>query len=266
VSTGYFRTLGISLISGREFSDRDSADAPGVAIINSDLARTHFPNQDPLGKRITFDEGKSWLSIVGVVEDVKQLGLDSKFNPEVYFPYPQATSSSASIVVRTASTPMNLVATVKSQIQEIDGDLPVADVKTMGQLLSNSLSGRRFNTMLLTIFAVVALVLAAVGIFGVMSYSVSQRTHEIGIRMALGARASEVLSLVIRQGMMVTLVGLGVGVGASLLLTRLFEVAPTDPITFVTVSLILAGVALGACFVPARRAAEVDPMVALRYE
>ena len=271
VSPGYFRTLGIKLMNGREFSERDTADAPAVAIINSDLARTHFPNQNPLGTRITFDEGESWITIAGVVDDVKQLGLDSKSNAEVYFPYPQATSSSMTIVVRTATNPMNLVATMKSQIQEIDKDLPVAEVNTMEQLLSNSLSGRRFNMMLLTIFAIVALLLAAVGIFGVMSYSVSQRTHEIGIRMALGARASEVLSLVLRQGMLVTLVGLVVGVAASLLLTRLmagllFEVTPTDPITFVSVSVILAGVALGACFVPARRAARVDPMVALRYE
>jgi putative ABC transport system permease protein len=271
VSPGYFGTLGIRLIKGRDFTDRDNSDAPKVAVINSDLARTHFPGEDPLGKRITFDEGKSWISIAGVIDDVKQLGQDSRTQPEVYFPYAQATHPSMSIVVRAASNPSSLVAAMKSQIQGIDKDLPVADVSTMEQLLSQSVSGRRFNMLLLTVFAVAALVLAAVGIYGVMSYSVSQRTHEIGIRMALGARTSEVLKLVITHGMFLTLAGLAVGFVASLLLTQLmssmlFGVTATDPITFAAVSLLLAGVALGACLMPARRAARVDPMVALRHE
>jgi putative ABC transport system permease protein len=271
VSPGYFGALGIRLIKGRDFSDRDNSDAPKVAVINSDLARIHFPDEDPIGKRITFDDGESWISIAGVIDDVKQLGLDSRAQPEVYFPYQQAANPSMSIVVRTTSNPLSLVAAMKSQIQEIDKDLPIADVKTMGQLLSESLSGRRFNMLLLTVFAVVALVLAAVGIYGVMSYSVSQRTHEIGIRMALGAQTSEVLKLVVRQGMFLTLAGLAAGIVASLLLTQLmtsmlFGVTATDPITFAAVSVLLAGVALGACFLPARRAAKVDPMVALRHE
>jgi len=271
VSPGYFGTLGIPFIKGRDFSDRDKSDAPKAAIINYDLARIYFPDEDPIGRRITFDEGMSWISIVGIIEDVKQLGLDSSAKPEVYFPYLQVTGPSMSIVVRTASNPLSLVAAMKSQIQEIDKDLPIADVKTMRQLLSESVSGRRFNTLLLTVFAVVALVLAAVGIYGVMTYSVSQRTHEIGIRMALGARASEVLKLVVGQGMFLTLAGVATGVVASLFLTRLmssmlFGVTATDPITFAAVSALLAGVALGACFIPARRAAKVDPMVALRYE
>jgi len=271
VSPGYFGTLGIRLIKGRDFTDRDNSDAPKVAVINSDLSRTHFSGEDPLGKRITFDEGGSWISIAGVIDDVKQLGQDSSAQPEVYFPYAQATHPSMSIVVRTASNPSSLVAAMKSQIQGIDQDLPVADVSTMEQLLSQSVSGRRFNMLLLTVFAVAALVLAAVGIYGVMSYSVSQRTHEIGIRMALGAQTSEVLKLVVRHGMFLTLAGLAVGFVASLLLTQLmssmlFGVTATDPITFAAVSVLLAGVALGACFVPARRAAKVDPMVALRHE
>ena len=271
VTPGYFGTLGIRLIKGRDFTDRDNSDAPKVAVINSHLARTHFPGEDPLGKRITFDDGESWISIAGVIDDVKQLGLDSSAQPEVYFPYAQATHPSMSIVVRTNSSQSNMVAAMKSQIQEIDKDLPVADVRTMSQLLSQSVSGPRFNMLLLTVFAIAALVLAAVGIYGVMSYSVSQRTHEIGIRMALGARTSEVLRLVITHGMFLTLVGLAVGFVASLLLTQLmssmlFGVTATDPITFAAVSVLLAGVALGACFVPARRAAKVDPMVALRHE
>jgi putative ABC transport system permease protein len=271
VSPGYFGTLGIRLIKGRDFSDRDTSVAPKVAVINSHLARIHFPNEDPLGKRITFDEGESWISIAGVIDDVKQLGLDSSAQPEVYFPYAQVASASMSIVVRTASNPLSMAGALKGQIQEIDKDLPIAEVKTMEQLLSDSVSGPRFNMLLLTVFAVVALVLAAVGIYGVMSYSVSQRTHEIGIRMALGAQTSEVLKLVIRQGMLLTLAGLATGVVASLLLTQLmssmlFGVAATDPGTFTAVLLLLAGVALGACFLPARRAAKVEPMEALRHE
>ena len=271
ISPGYFGTLGIRLLKGRDFSDRDNKNAPKVAVINSELARIYFSAEEPVGKRITFDDGGSWLSISGVVDDVKQLGLDSTAKPEVYFPYQQATSPSMSVVVRTASNPLNQVAAIKSQIQEIDKDLPIADVNTMGQLLSESVSGRRFNMLLLTVFAIVALVLAAVGIYGVMSYSVSQRTHEIGIRMALGAQTSEVLKLVVGQGMLLAVAGLAVGVVASLFLTQLmstmlFGVTATDPVTFIAVSVILAGVALAACFVPARRAAKVDPMVALRYE
>ena len=176
-----------------------------------------------------------------------------------------------SIVVRTGSNPLNLVAAMKSQIQEIDKDLPIADVKTMRQLLSESVSGRRFNMLLLTVFAAVALVLAAVGIYGVMSYSVSQRTHEIGIRMALGAQTSDVLKLVVGEGMLLALAGVAVGLVASLFLTRLmssllFGVSATDPLTFALISVMLTGVALAASLVPARRATKVDPMVALRYE
>jgi len=271
VSPGYFRTLGIPLIKGRDFSDRDKSDAPKAAIINYDLARIYFPDEDPLGKRITFDDGGSWISIVGVIADVKQLGLDSSAKPEVYFPYLQMTSPTMSIVVRTGSNPLNLVAAMKSQIQEIDKDLPIADVKTMRQLLSESVSGRRFNMLLLTVFAGVALVLAAVGIYGVMSYSVSQRTHEIGIRMALGAQTSDVLKLVVGEGMLLALAGVAIGLVASLFLTRLmstllFGVSATDPITFALISVMLTGVALAASLVPARRAIKVDPMVALRYE
>ncbi len=271
VSPGYFRTLGIPLIKGRDFSDRDKGDAPKAAIINYDLARIYFPDEDPLGKRITFDDGGSWISIVGVIADVKQLGLDSSAKPEVYFPYLQMTAPTMSIVVRTGSNPLNLVAAMKDQIQEIDKDLPIADVKTMRQLLSESVSGRRFNMLLLAVFAGVALVLAAVGIYGVMSYSVSQRTHEIGIRMALGAQTSDVLKLVVGEGMLLAIAGVTIGLVASLFLTRLmssllFRVSATDPITFALISVILTGVALAASLVPARRAVKVDPMVALRYE
>jgi putative ABC transport system permease protein len=271
ISPGYFRTLGIALIKGRDFSDRDKSDAPKAAIINNDLARIYFPNEDPIGKRITFDDGGSWMSIVGIIEDVKQLGLDSSAKPEVYFPYLQVAALSMSLVVRTASNPLSLTAAVKSQIQMIDKDLPIDDAKTMQQLLAESISGRRFNMLLLTVFAVVALVLAIVGIYGVMSYAVTQRTQEIGIRMALGARAADVLKLVVKNGMSLALIGVGIGLAGAFALTRLmasllFHVRPTDAVTFAGVSICLIVVALLACYVPARRATKVDPLVALRYE
>ncbi len=271
VSPGYFRTLAITLIRGRDFSDRDNNDAPKAAIINNDLARIYFPNEDPIGKRITFDDGGSWISIVGIIADVKQLGLDSSAHPEVYFPYLQVAAPSMSLVVRTSSNPLSLAAAVKNQIQIIDKDLPIDDPKTMQQLLAESISGRRFNMLLLTVFAVVALVLAVVGIYGVMSYTVTQRTHEIGIRVAIGAQSRDVFRMVIGRGMMLAMIGIAFGlVGAfgltRLMTTMLFGVEPTDPATFVGIAVLLTSVALVACYIPARRATKVDPLVALRYE
>jgi putative ABC transport system permease protein len=272
VSPGYFKTLGISLIKGRDFSDRDKSDAPAAAIINNDLARIYFPGEDPIGKRITFDDGQSWMSIVGIIGDVKQLGLDSNAKPEVYFPYLQVTSPRMSIVVRTTtSNPLSLIAAMKSQMQTIDKDLPLDNAKTMQQLLAESTSGRRFNMLLLAVFAGVALVLAIVGIYGVMSYAVSQRTQEIGIRMALGARAVDVLKLVVKNGMSLALIGVAIGLAGSFALTRLlasllFQVTPTDRTTFAGVAVCLIVVAFLACFIPARRATKVDPLVALRNE
>ena len=271
VSPDYFKTLGIDLTKGRDFSNRDSSDAPATAIINTDLARLYFPGEDPLGKRITFDDGESWMSIVGVIGDVKQLGLDSNAKPEVYFPYLQVASSEMSVVVRTTADPLNLTAAVKSEIQKIDKDLPVGNGETMQQLLAMSISGRRFNMLLLTVFAVVALALAVVGIYGVMSYAVTQRTQEIGIRMALGARAIDVLKLVVKNGMSLALIGVAIGLAGAFALTRLlasllFQVTPTDRTTFAGVAVSLIAVALLACYIPARRATKVDPLVALRNE
>jgi putative ABC transport system permease protein len=212
------------------------------------------------------------MSIVGVIGDVKQLGLDSNAKPEVYFPYSQVTSPQMSVAVRTTtSDPLGLVAGIKAQIQTIDKDLPLDDAKTMQQLLAESVSGRRFNMLLLAVFAGVALALALVGIYGVMSYAVSQRTQEIGIRMALGARAADVLKLVVINGMSLALIGVAVGLAGAFALTRLlssllFQVTPTDRTTFAGVAICLIVVALVACFVPARRATKVDPLVALRNE
>jgi putative ABC transport system permease protein len=271
VSPGYFAALGTSVIKGRDFSDRDNNDSPGAAIINQDLASIYFPNEDPIGKRITFDDRQSWISIVGVIADVKQMGLDSVAKPEVYFPYMQRPASAMSLVVRTTANPMNAVAAVKSQIQTIDRDLPIDGVKTMQQLLAESISGRRFNMLLLTSFAGVALVLALVGIYGVMSYTVTQRTHEIGIRVAIGAQRRDVFRMVMGQGMLLAVIGVAFGLVGAFALTRLmttmlFGVEPNDPATFVTIALLLIGVALVACYIPGRRATKVDPLVALRYE
>ncbi len=271
VSPGYFRTLGIPLTKGRDFTDRDKSGAPSTAIINDDLARIYFPNEDPVGKRITFTDGESWISIVGVTGDVKQLGLDSSAKPEVYFPYLQVAAPSMSLVVRSASNPSSLTAAVKSQIQMIDKDLPVDEAKTMQRLLSDSSSGRRFNMLLLTAFAVISLILAMVGIYGVMSYTVTQRTHEIGIRVAIGAQSRDVFRMVIRQGMLLAMIGVAFGLAGAFALTRLmttmlFGVAPNDPATFVGIALLLIGVALVACYIPGRRATKVNPLEALHYE
>jgi putative ABC transport system permease protein len=271
VSPGYFHTLGVPIMKGRDFSDRDNKDAPEAAIINNDLARTYFPNEDPIGKRMKFTDAESWISIVGVTGDVKQLGQDIGVKPEIYFPYLQVPAASMSVVVRTANGPLSLTGAVKTQIQIIDKDLPIDDVKTMQQLLANSNSGRRFNLILLTGFALVALVLAMVGIYGVMSYTVAQRTHEIGIRVAVGAQSRDVFRMVIGQGMVLALVGVAFGLAGAFALTRLmtsmlFGVEPTDPATFISIAVLLTGVALLACYIPGRRATKVDPLVALRYE
>ena len=271
VSPGYFSTLGISLLKGRDFSDRDKSEAPAVAVVNQDLVRTYFPNEDPIGKRITFTDGESWLSVVGVIGDVKQVNFGSTAKPEVYFPFQQAASPEMSLVVRTTNPPLSQAAAVKGQIRVIDKDLPIANAKTMEQLLAESVSGPRFNMLLLTMFALVALVLAIVGIYGVMSYTVTQRTHEIGIRVAMGAQSRDVFRMVIGQGMRLAMIGVAFGLAGAFALTRLmtsmlFGVEPTDPTTFVGIAVLLTIVALVACYIPGRRATKVNPLVALRYE
>lgn len=271
VSPDYFRTLGVHLIKGREFSDRDRSEAPMAAIINNDFARVYFSNEDPIGKRISFDDRQSYFSIVGVTEDVKRFGLDSNTKPEVFLPYLQSPSPSMSFVIRSSVDASALAAAVKSQIQMIDKDLPLDEAKTMNQLLAESNSGRRFNMLLLSVFAAVALLLALVGIYGVMSYTVAQRTHEIGIRVAIGAQASDVFRMVISHGMVLTLIGIVVGLLAAfgvtrLMTTMLFGVEATDPTTFIGIALLVALVAFVACYIPGRRATKVDPLVALRYE
>lgn len=273
ITPDYFRALGIPLMNGRPFADQDSENAPAVTLISSTMARRYWPDEDPIGKRITLSNPQTgpWLTIAGIVGDVHQSTLDAEPYPEMYLAFAQNQRRSMSLVVRASVDPLKLVPAVRSKIGALDKDQPLYNVRTLDQILSESVARPRFNMLLIGIFAVIAIVLAAVGIYSVMSYSVTQRTHEIGIRMALGAQTGEVLRLVVRQGMTVALTGVGLGFGAALLLTRLmasllFNVTATDPLVFVAISVVLVGVALGACLIPARRAMKVDPMVALRYE
>jgi putative ABC transport system permease protein len=270
----YFQTMGIPVLKGRVFTERDSADAPPVMVINETFARRFFPDEDPLGKRIIIDSENNpdGNEIVGVVGDVRHRSLDVESGAEAYLSYLQFPERSMSLVIRTqAADPMSTASSIRGVVQQVDKDQPLSSIKTMEQLLSESVAQRHFNMLLLGIFSAVALMLAAIGIFGVMNYSVSQRTHEIGIRMALGAQGRDVLKMVVGQGMILALVGVVIGLVAAFALTRvmsnlLFGVSATDPLTFAGVSLLLAVIALLACYIPARRATKVDPMVALRYE
>ena len=269
----YFRTMGIPLISGRIFSEKEATEVSHVVVINEAMKRNYFPDEDPIGRRITISMSNEPVpsEIIGIVGDVKHAGLDIEPRAMAYWPHPELAYSFMTLVARTEGDPMSLASSVQREVQALDKDQPIADVHTMEQLLSASVARARFSTLLLGVFAGVALLLAAVGIYGVMSYSVTQRTHEIGIRMALGASRGDVMGLVVRQGMTLALVGVGLGLGAAYALTRvmsslLYGVSVTDPVTFIAISLVLTGVALAANLVPARRATRVDPMIALRYE
>jgi putative ABC transport system permease protein len=243
-------------------------------IINETFARSFFGHGDALGKRIKIGAPGSprpWMLIAGIVKDVKSEGLDAEVTPEMYLPYSQDIGPAMTLVVRTAGDPEHSIAPVRREVLSIDKDQPVYNISTMKRLLEESIAQRRLNMLMLGAFALLALLLATSGIFGVMAYTVAQRTHEIGIRSALGAQKRDILSLVVWHGMMLSLIGVGIGVGASLALTRflsslLYGVSSTDPATFAVIALLLAGVALVACYIPARRALKVDPMVALRYE
>ncbi|HTT64144.1 MAG TPA: ABC transporter permease [Bryobacteraceae bacterium] len=274
VSPGYFRVMRIPLLRGRFFSDQDSASNPNVAIISEALARRHFPNQDPIGRQMRFGfppNSNVPREIVGIVGDVRDVSLSQKPGPMMYVPFAQAPLYGGEVVVRSSLSASSVAATIRQAVHSIDKDLPVTDVESFPDVLGQSISRERFRTFLLGSFSAIALLLAAVGIFGVISYSASQRTHEIGIRMALGAQRQDVLRLILGQGAKLALLGLGVGVVFALLLTRwmaslLYSVSATDPLTFGAVAIVLLGVAVTACYIPARRAVRVDPMVALRYQ
>lgn len=274
VSVGYFRTMGIELIKGRAFDERDNQSSPNVLVINQALAGRLFPNEEPLGKRILYagDTPKA-IEIVGVVDDERVGDLDAEAESVIYRPYLQEPWTKLNLVVRTMTEPSRFVGAVREELQEIDPDLALYSATPMTQLIADSPATfmRRFPALLMGLFATLALVLAAIGIYGVVSYSVNQRTHEIGIRLALGASHAKVYRLVVGEGLVLALIGICVGLAAAVGLTRLmssllFGVSATDPFTFVLIALILIGVATGACFLPARRAAKVDPMIALRYE
>jgi putative ABC transport system permease protein len=274
VSSNYFRAMGIALIKGRYFTDNDNQSAPKVLVINSALARKLFGNQDPIGRRIIFEGGDPKpYEIVGVADDERAGELDEDAVSVVYRPFLQEPWTKLNLVVRTAGDPSSIVNAVRGEVQALDPNLALYSVATMEQLIAERPSTflRRYPALLMSVFAALALTLAGIGLYGVISYSVNQRRHEIGIRMALGAERRDVLKLIIGQGMMLTLIGVASGLAAALALTRLmqsllFDVSATDPLTFIIVSALLAGVTLLACWIPARRATKVDPLAALRCE
>jgi predicted permease len=273
-SVGYFETMKIPLVAGRFFSDQDTKESLQAAIIDEHMARTYWPGADPIGKRLKFGGSGStepWMTIVGVVGNVKHYALDADSRVTFYMPHQQSTSGTMYLTLRTTADPLSLSASVTQEARAMDPNVPVYDIKSMEQRLSDSFTGRRFAMFALGLFAAVAALLAAIGIYGVMSYTVAQRTREIGLRVALGAKTSDVLWLMVSEGMKLAGAGVGIGLAAALVVTRvmaslLFGVSATDPATFASVALLLAAVALLACFIPARRATRVDPMVALRYQ
>jgi putative ABC transport system permease protein len=276
ITSDYFKVMQINLVRGRTLLESDNENSPLVVVVSKTAAERWWPKQDPIGKRIRLpgfvpEMINSWRTVVGVVEDVKQAGLDAPHTMQIYLPQSQTRNGAMTLVVRTESDPLRSVQDVRGQLVALDKELAVSDVSSMEEVLSASVSGRRFTTVLLLLFGGLGLLLASVGVYGILSYMVAQRTSEIGIRMALGAARKDVLSLVIGQGLRLAIAGLAAGLAGALALTRLmsrllYETSPSDPATFIGVIFVLALVSLVAIYVPARRASKVDPMVALRYE
>jgi len=279
VGPDYFDTVGVRLVTGRKFTPQDDQDHPGVAMVNESFVRHYFPNENALGQRMKpGPPGRIWkgqkltsFEIVGIVRDVKLAGLEAPSEPAYYLPASQAPLEDMMILVRTTTDPRSMVGAVRQAVWSIDPNQPISNVSTLEKLVDDSVAQRRLNMLLMGLFGGLALLLSAVGIYGLLSHAVTQRTQEMGIRMALGAQVGDVLKLVLRQGMMLAIAGEVIGLVGAFALTRLmrgllFGVTPNDATTFVVVAGVLAVVALLACYVPARRATKVDPLVALRYE
>jgi putative ABC transport system permease protein len=274
VSPGYTATMNIPLRRGRYLADSDDReDAPRAILINDALAARFFPDQDPLGQRLDFGDAtkKGYWEIVGVVGNVRHEGLEEKIEPEVYVAHAKSPWRSMTLVVRTLNDPAQIVSAVQNELRSIDRDQPIFDVRTLDRVVHESIAGQRVAAWMMGVFALIALLLATIGIYAVMSYAVTQRTHEIGVRLALGAQPRDILRMIVGQGMLLTLVGLVVGLGAALLMAQamtkvLYDVTATDPATFISISIFLTLVALAANYFPARRATRVDPMQALRHE
>jgi putative ABC transport system permease protein len=278
VSPGFFSALRVPLLKGRNFTEQDGVVGPPVVIVDDEMVKKYWPNVDPIGKRVTFgdpqrDSSITWMTVVGVVGHTKHEGLDAENRVQLYHPYkrPGFIGNNRAFAVRTLGDPNKALPAVRAAIHAIDSDVPISNIATMDANIAGSMGQRRFAMMLLGLFAAMAVVLASIGIYGVMSYSVTQRSHEIGIRMALGAARQNVLGMVMGQGLALVGAGVVIGVAGAFGLTRLiasqlFGVKPTDPTTFILVALTLVGVAALATFVPAMRATRVDPVVALREE
>jgi putative ABC transport system permease protein len=275
ISGNYIQAMGASLLRGRFFSDEDGPNSPLVALIDESTARRYWPNTDPIGRRFRGQDARGhnddWLTVIGVVRDMRRHGLERQPTPHIFEWQKQSGGTTPDLVVRTTGEPAKLAVAVRKAVRSLDRTAILSNVTTLEQQLSDHISPRRFQTWLLALFSAVALLLATVGVYSVMHYSVAQRTHEIGIRMALGAQPGNVLRLVLGQGLRLVLIGLAAGLAGAcwvnqILVTLLFGVTPTDPATFIVVSCLLAGTAMVATLIPAWRAAKVDPMVALRYE
>jgi len=272
-TSNYFQAMRIPIIRGRTFNDGDREDAPRVVMINEALAQRFWPNEEAIGKRLGFksSDPQLWHEIVGIVGNLKHRRLDVAPKPELYFPYSQYPGTFMTLVVRTALEPVNAISAIRNQVLSLDPDQPIFDIKTMDERLSSSVAVNRFVMLLIGAFAGLATILAAVGIYGVIAYTVSQRTHEIGVRMALGASAHDVVGLVMARGFKLVVSGMGIGIAGALALSRvmeslMFEVSTTDPMMFAIISAVLAAVAMLSCFMPAYKAVRIDPMIALRYE
>jgi putative ABC transport system permease protein len=275
IGPGYFSAMGIPIVSGRDFNDQDTLDTTLAVVVSEKTARHFWPNTDPIGKRIrngSTTTDAPWRTVIGVVKDVRQNDFIAEPKMQMYFAYRQLRSLMPNaLVVRTAVHPLSLATSVRNAIWAVDKDQTVANMDSMEHIVAGAVARQRFSMLLLAIFAGVALVLAAVGIYGVMSYSVAQQTREIGIRMALGAQRSDVLKMTIKEGLKLVGLGLAIGLAAAFVLTRvmatlLFGISATDPLTFLTISLVLLAVAMLASYIPSLRAMRVDPMVALRYQ